>query len=157
MQLPRLLALLPLFAGCVFTASISLQLPLIGAYQAPLIIQQNSEIIPNEFIVVLRSDTQQKVDLTIDQLMAAEQIAPTQLLHRYSIGFAVQLNAGQLEALRSHPEVEYIEPNQVVYALRSTEEQVNPPSWGLPRIHQREFRSRNVYKYPATGGENVDV
>lgn len=144
-------------SGLVSSAAIDQQILSAGIHQAPLVIQPNSEIIPNEFIVVLRQDSQEKVEQAIDQLLMAEHIDQSQLLHRYSIGFAARLEQGQLDLLRSHQEIDYIEPNQVVYALEAASEQDNPPSWGLPRIHQREFRSRSVYRYPVSGGANVDA
>ena len=33
--------------------------------------------------------------------------------------------------------------------------QTDVPSWGLARISQRQFRSRNTYTYPASAGASV--
>ena len=56
--------------------------------------------------------------------------------------------------VRGRREVAFMEPNQVmsVQAVQS-----NPPSWGLSRISQRDYRTRNTYMYPDTAGADVDV
>jgi hypothetical protein len=47
------------------------------------------------------------------------------------------MNEEALEAVRLRPEVAFVEANQVVF---KHDVQLEPPSWGLARIHQRSFR-----------------
>jgi subtilisin family serine protease len=57
-------------------------------------------------------------------------------------GFAAPLTARQLTALRNDPAVTRIERDGV---MRVSATQVNPPSWGLDRIDQRNLPLDNMY------------
>jgi subtilisin family serine protease len=63
------------------------------------------------------------------------------------VGFAAELNAGQLTALRHNPAVEYVEQDQemMVQATQS------PAPWGLDRIDQRSLPLSNSYTYTSLG------
>jgi subtilisin family serine protease len=70
--------------------------------------------------------------------------------HRFDTvlnGFAATLTVRQLAALRSDPQVAGVEADGVmrVYAT-----QVNPPSWGLDRIDQRNLPLNNSYTFNTT-------
>lgn len=63
-------------------------------------------------------------------------------------GFAADLTPGQLQALSADPRVQFIEADQVMTA---TTTQLNPPSWGLDRIDQRNLPLSLSYTYNQTG------
>jgi subtilisin family serine protease len=67
-------------------------------------------------------------------------------------GFAGPLNAGQLNALRHSPDVEYVEEDSRVDALAT---QTGAP-WALDRIDQRALPLSGTYGYTSTGA-NVRV
>ncbi len=69
-------------------------------------------------------------------------------------GYAVKLDQSTLTRLRSMPEVDYIEPNQVVW---TTGVQSNPGNWGLDRISHRDLPLTRKYEYSDKAGEGVDV
>ena len=129
---------------------------------ATLVNVDNQRVIPGEFIVMYKDQDQaasslaqaQWADQLTNQLLALAAVPEAALLQRYENGFAARMSDEALEAVRAHPEVDFVEPNQIVsiHAVQN-----NPPSWGLARIYQREFRVRNIYKYQDTAGENVDV
>ena len=123
---------------------------------APLISNEDAEIIPDEFVVIFRDSalTESSADSLINTILASARVQESSLIHRYQHGFAAVLNQESLELVRERPEVEFVEPNQVVFAHDT---QQNPPSWGLARISQRQFRVRNLYTFPASAGEDVDV
>ncbi|MEU9507178.1 S8 family peptidase [Micromonospora sp. NPDC048170] len=62
-------------------------------------------------------------------------------------GFAVTLSASAAKRLAAHPDVAYVEQDQVV-SINAT--QTNPPSWGLDRIDQRDLPLDRAYTYPNT-------
>lgn len=73
--------------------------------------------------------------------------------HEYSsavTGFAANLTAGQLAALQRNPDVVAISEN--VYMEKVVDAtQVNPPSWGIDRIDQRNLPLSASYTYTRTG------
>ncbi|WP_329102399.1 S8 family peptidase [Micromonospora sp. NBC_01699] len=62
-------------------------------------------------------------------------------------GFEARLSAKAAERLAAHPDVAYVEQDQVV-SINAT--QTNPPSWGLDRIDQRNLPLNQSYTYPNT-------
>lgn len=96
------------------------------------------------------------------------------LKHTYNIGdsfrgYAGHFQASTIEQIRNHPDVEYIERDTIVRALRpvvsnsdekcDSEIEKQAP-WGLARISHRDslsFGTFNKYLYSADGGEGVDA
>ncbi|KAI0552399.1 peptidase S8/S53 domain-containing protein [Xylaria curta] len=77
------------------------------------------------------------------------------------LGYAGHFDDAVIEEVRRHPDVEYVEKDQIVYALKeeTPELEKNAP-WGLARISHRDslsFGTYNKYLYSADGGEGVDV
>jgi subtilisin family serine protease len=78
---------------------------------------------------------------------AALGIAPRHVFAAAVNGFAGTLNAGQLNALRHHPAVAWIEQDQRYQAATT---QTGAP-WGLDRIDQRSLPLSTTYGYTSTG------
>jgi subtilisin family serine protease len=78
---------------------------------------------------------------------AALGIAPRYVYAAAVNGFAGTLNAGQLNALRHHPAVAFIEQDQLYHAATT---QASAP-WGLDRIDQRNLPLSTTYTYASTG------
>ncbi|KAI1825832.1 peptidase S8/S53 domain-containing protein [Xylaria intraflava] len=77
------------------------------------------------------------------------------------LGYAGHFDDAVIEEVRKHPDVEYVERDQIVYTLGDDEPDLekNAP-WGLARISHRDslsFGTYNKYLYAADGGEGVDV
>ncbi|KAG0226759.1 hypothetical protein BGW41_004081 [Actinomortierella wolfii] len=69
-------------------------------------------------------------------------------------GFAIEDAQDDLQELLNLPEVDYIEEDSV-YEIAAT--QKNPPSWGLPRITQRDILKdpKAQFKYPSKAGSGI--
>ncbi|KAF3040372.1 serine protease [Didymella keratinophila] len=88
------------------------------------------------------------------------------LKHTYNIangimGYSGHFDEETIEAIRRHPDVDYIERDSIVQTLGGDdyETEKNAP-WGLARISHRDslsFGTWNKYLYSADGGEGVDV
>lgn len=74
-------------------------------------------------------------------------VAPTHRYQRVLNGFAAPLSARQVAALRADPDVVMVEPDGVATIVAT---QVNPPSWGLDRIDQRNLPLNNQYTFNTT-------
>ena len=110
-----------------------------------------TELVPNEYIVALRSAIVSQGQLSATALsMAAAAGAQITYVYGDAInGFAVKADANALAAIRANPSVEYVEPVQVMRAIAT---QAPTPSWGLDRIDQANLPLNNSFTYPTGGG-----
>ncbi|MFZ6030081.1 MAG: S8 family peptidase [Chloroflexota bacterium] len=110
--------------------------------------------IPNQYIVVFKSDVSvQAVDKAIESVasLKSESEEAMAVHYRYDtalVGFAATLSDEALKAITQNPDVAYVEADQVVTI---DADQVNPPSWGLDRIDQRNLPLNSRYTYNYTG------
>ncbi|HTE17568.1 MAG TPA: protease inhibitor I9 family protein, partial [Armatimonadota bacterium] len=119
----------PLIAAVLVLAACADQSPTAGisAPTAPLHAAQTGRGVEGQYIVVLKEGADPRA-------VASHAGASPRLVYTAAInGFAGTLNPGQLNALRHHPLVEYVEQDQVGgIAVTQT-----PVTWGLDRIDQR--------------------
>ncbi len=121
---------------------------------APVLGKDAPNVIPDQYIVVLKSDANRK---TVNDVAQMAEAAGAKMVYRYTTvlnGFAAKLPAKALEALQHNPNVEYIEADQ---RIQITGSQTNA-TWGIDRIDQRDLPLNGVYNYDYTGaGVNVYV
>jgi subtilisin family serine protease len=84
---------------------------------------------------------------SLSTALQAHDVVPSHRYDRVLNGFAADLTAAQLTALRDDPTVLAIEPDAV---MRIADTQPNPPSWGLDRIDQRNLPLSASYTFNTT-------
>jgi subtilisin family serine protease len=106
---------------------------------APLL-SAGENAIDGQYLVALKEGANAR------QVAAIVGVSPRHLYQATMNGFAVTLNAGQLNALRNNPNVEYVEEDQV-YDLSVTQ---TGATWGLDRIDQTSNTLNGTYIYNTT-------
>ena len=106
-----------------------------------------SERIPDRYIVVFKAGV---ADPAAEAANVMRGAGGGQILHTYTAaikGFAAALPAAALQAIRSNPNVEYVEQDQTV----SLSDMQTQATWGLDRIDQRDRALDFTYHYGNTG------
>ncbi|PFH62828.1 hypothetical protein XA68_11609 [Ophiocordyceps unilateralis] len=150
-----------------------------------------SQIIPDSYIIKLKDHVddsaarehhawvtemhtggeQQRLELRKRDLDSTAAEIFTGMKHTYSIGnfrgYSGHFHESTMDKIRSHADVDYIEPDRTVHAMRPVEveekcdgETEKQAPWGLARISHRNrlnFGTFNRYVFTADGGEGVDA
>lgn len=175
------LLVLPLLAA----ASPVLNIATIHQDVAPVLSSVNAKEIADHYIVVFKEHVtheraathhdwvhalhsthqQEKLDLRKRSQYPMVDLAFAGLKHTFNIaggmlGYSGHFNEDTLEALRRHPDVDYIEKDTEVHTMTDDGELEKNAPWGLARISHRDglsFGTYNKYLYSGHGGEGVDV
>jgi PKD repeat protein len=113
----------------------------------PAPLYQQAAAIPGRYIVVFTDDVTD-VGATTLRLAQAHGGSVRHVYRAALHGFAADFSAEAVAALRQEPAVAYIEEDGIV---RITDTQVNPPSWGLDRVDQRNLPLSSSYTYNNAG------
>jgi subtilisin family serine protease len=105
------------------------------------------EPVPGEYLVVFVDDLPAA---EAAELVADEHAAVVRKSWRHALNGALlgNLNEHRARAISQRPDVRWVEENQVIY-LEAT--QLNPPSWGLDRVDQRDLPLDSSYTYDFDG------
>ena len=138
---------IPVF-GMLFLAACQDHQPTAPSIAHPVAPQAsfNGANVPDEYIVVFKGNVSDVPGLA-RQLVASHG---GQLLNVYTAalkGFALRAPAAAISRLKSVPTIDYIEPNQYVYAVG---EQLGA-TWGIDRVDQLDLPLSLTYNYDATG------
>ncbi|KAH7366588.1 peptidase S8/S53 domain-containing protein [Pyrenochaeta sp. MPI-SDFR-AT-0127] len=175
-----LLSVLPALAA----ASPTFQVDTIHKDAAPVLSSTHAKEVPNSYMIVFKKhvkDTKKHHDWVQSvhtknseermELRKRSQFPVTSdifngLKHTYEIaggliGYSGHFDDETIEAIRRHPDVDYIERDSEVHTLGGDDYEIekNAP-WGLARISHRDslsFGTWNKYLYASDGGEGVDV
>lgn len=103
--------------------------------------------VAEQYIVVLRPGRDPR------GVANGAQANPKHVYEKALRGFTARLNQGQLNALRRHADVDYIEPDQLVQIETDQAMAASGQPWGLDRIDQHALPLDRRYRYfsQATG------
>jgi subtilisin family serine protease len=152
--------------------ALALLLAVVAADLAPLLHTDNANVIPGSYIVVLNEGTEitdrDAHILTLEDLIATTGDTESEVSFRYNmgslIGFAARLSKSLLQQQLAHPNVKYIEADQVmsinyIQEARAPEAVVTQSgaTWGLARISKAALPLASTYIYNSAAGNGVDV
>lgn len=121
---------------------------------APLMMTSGGEIVPDEYIVVLKRKFPAAASLKeIKNQAKAAGGQVERVFTRVINGYSMKLPPQALEAVRKNPNVKYIEPVQVFTVSDDLFAGIVQTSavWGLDRIDQRDLPLNNEYSYEYSG------
>ena len=111
--------------------------------------QHTQNPIPNKYIVVLKPEIGQALTASTAQSLAATYGGQVGFVYEHALkGFSIQTTEANAIALSNDSSVDYVTEDGEV-SISGT--QLNPPSWGLDRIDQRDLPLNNAYTYKPTG------
>jgi hypothetical protein len=103
--------------------------------------------LKDRYIVVFRSEVG-NVDEQVDRMTRGNG-STVHFRYRHAIkGFCATIPPQAVEGLRRNPNVAYIEPDGMMYAITT---QYNVPSWGIDRIDQASLPLSTSYTYNNDG------
>jgi subtilisin family serine protease len=145
-----------------FSAAVLVLAYLAAAQAAPVITDGPGEAIAGKFIIVLKEGvTVKEFDSTLNGIIeSAEGVTKrdfSKVEDRYTIGqfngYAGKFTKAHIDKIAARSEVSFIEQDRIV-SIKAVE-QKTPPSWGLPRISQRNRNLAASYFYPLSAGRGV--
>ena len=118
------------------------------AQEDPPKFRQTENAVPNEYIVVLKDETEASLVDSTSENLAKSYGGQIRYTYEYALkGFSVSMSEKDAMALSEDSQVEFVEENGMA-SLNTT--QFNPP-WGLDRIDQRFRPLSATYSYDNTG------
>ncbi|KAF1940087.1 hypothetical protein EJ02DRAFT_456349 [Clathrospora elynae] len=174
-----LIAALPALAA----ASPTFQVETIHNGAAPVLSSSSAKEVPNSYMVVFKKhvkdaskhhnwlqsvhtkNSEERMELRKRSQFPVTSEIFDGLKHTYEMagmkGYSGHFDDETVEAIRRHPDVDYIERDSEVHTMGDDYPEIEKNSpWGLARISHRDslsFGTWNKYLYAADGGEGVDV
>lgn len=113
-------------------------------------IRRNKNKIPNQYLVMLKSQFLPTLNATANML-AAEHSARVRLLFKHSfIGFSADISDEQAALLARNPAVELVEENANMELATTATDTVASTEWAIDRIDQVSWYPDNRYTYCTT-------
>jgi len=139
-----------LFAVVVLFASVKALAPL----------YTEGELVEGRYLVILRENmTRAQVNLHASSF--ALNSPEVEVVATYEVGsfkgFTAVLSPFTLAKARAHPDVLYVEAEQI-FRISACAKQQDPPSWGLPRVSEINLNLVDpTYIYESHSGADVDA
>ena len=106
--------------------------------------------VANSYLVVLKDTAAVRskgTSATAKEMTSRHRGSVTFVYQRALLGFATKMKEADARQLAADSRVDYVQQDQTVHM---SDTQINPPSWGLDRIDQRDLPLNNSYTYPNT-------
>src|SRR5215213_8431312 len=105
--------------------------------------------VANQYVIVFKDEVSvEEVGSLSSELAYAHNGVARHTYKAALKGFSAELTEPAAIALSNDPRIDYVEEDGIV-SIATT--QLNPPSWGLDRIDQRDRPLNNAYTYNFTG------
>jgi len=155
-----------------FTAlALLLVVAVVAADVAPLLHADSPTVIPGSYLVILKKGldvlARDAHILNLKDTIVARSAQDSEVGWVYNIGsfigFSARLSEELLKIELAHPDVEYIECDQVM-SINDVQEQApqaiitqTGATWGIDRVDQRALPLNGLYTYNDQAGAGVDV
>lgn len=146
---------------------------LVAADVAPLLHADAPNVVQGSYIVILKEglsvlDRDAHILTLKDTIMATGANAKVGFVYNIGdmVGFSATLTEDLLKAELAHPDVKYIEADQVMSINYQQEKGERSPlevitqtgaTWGITRVAQRDLLLDGNYPYPSSAGAGVEV
>ena len=115
--------------------------------EAPARQAKGGAAIPDRYVVVFKNDVRDAPGLA--RQLANAHGGTVHHTYQHAIkGFAATLPAAAASALRNNPNVAYVEQDQRVHLVQTTQPNA---TWGIDRVDQRDLPLSGTYTYSSTG------
>jgi len=146
-----------------FTAlALLLVVAVASAQLAPLLHADSPKVIPGSYIVVLKQGLE-KIDrdahvLALQDAITAANDEDSEIVRLYDaalLGFHARLSKELLNEVLAHPNVEYVEADQIMTASATVTQ--SGATWGIARVSVRDLPYPTSYPYDSVAGAGVSV
>jgi subtilisin family serine protease len=107
------------------------------------------DTIPDSYIVVFKDGVSTQSVTSQVQSTTAKYGGQASYTYQAALrGYNAKMTEAQAKRVAADPAVAYVQQNRAVHLLT---DQLNPPSWGLDRVDQRNLPLDNKYSYTSDG------